>query len=66
VSNEALRPRDVAEWLQNAAADAERRGLPELRPLLENLAQSTALLRAADWNDAAGGPENETEVRKGA
>lgn len=47
-------PRDVQQWLIDAVADAERRGLPELRPLLENLAQSTALLRAADWNDDAG------------
>jgi hypothetical protein len=60
--------RDVAQWLQNAVEDAEHRGLPELRPLLENLAQATALLRAADWNDDAAGspPENETDVRKGA
>jgi hypothetical protein len=33
--------------------DAERRGLPELRPLLEALSRSTALLRAADWNQDA-------------
>lgn len=61
------RARDVAEWLKNAVTDARDRGLPELVPLLENLAQATALLRAADWNDdAAGARENETEVRKGA
>jgi hypothetical protein len=42
-------------WLENAVRDAERRGLPALRPLLEALARSTAALRAADWNlDAAG------------
>ncbi len=57
---------DVEKWLKNAIADAERRGMPELRPLLENLAQSTAFLRAADWNDVATGRENETGVRKGA
>ena len=39
---------DVAEWLAAACADAERRGLPELKPLLETLARSTAALRAAD------------------
>ena len=38
-------------WLRAAVDDAERRGLPELRPLLEGLAQSTIQLRAADWND---------------
>jgi hypothetical protein len=37
-------------WLQSALRDAERRQLPALRPLLEALSRSTALLRAADWN----------------
>ena len=42
-------------WLENAVRDAERRGLPALRPLLETLARSTSALRAADWNvDATG------------
>ena len=40
----------IAEWLENALRDADRRELPELRPLLEGLAKSTAALRAADWN----------------
>lgn len=43
----------IAEWLAQAKADAERRGLPELIPMLEGLAQATARLRAADWNDNA-------------
>jgi hypothetical protein len=38
------------EWLEHALRDAERRGLPALRPILEGLARSTAALRAADWN----------------
>jgi len=38
----------VAAWLAAAVEDAERRGLPELKPLLEGLAKSTAALRAAD------------------
>jgi hypothetical protein len=41
----------VDRWLRAAVADADRRGLPELRPLLEGLAQATITLRAADWND---------------
>jgi hypothetical protein len=41
----------IDTWLSAAIADAERRGLPELRPLLEGLAQSTRQLRAAEWND---------------
>ena len=60
---EAIRPRDVREWAETAIADAERRGLPELRPLLESLAQSLAILRAADWNVSSPGDgrdENET------
>lgn len=40
----------VEDWLENAMHDAEQRGLPALRPLLEGLARSTAALRAADWN----------------
>jgi hypothetical protein len=39
---------DVAAWLQAAIADAESRGLPELKPLLETLARSTEALRDAD------------------
>jgi hypothetical protein len=50
--------RTMDAWLKAACEDAERRGLPELKPLLEGLAQSTVALRRADWNDtvpAAGG-----------
>ncbi len=43
----------VERWLAAAIADAERRGLPELKPLLEGLAASTTALRAGDWNDHA-------------
>jgi hypothetical protein len=39
---------DVRAWLERAAADAESRGLRELRPLLETLARSTQALRDAD------------------
>ena len=46
----------VDRWLRAAVEDAERRGLPELRPLLEGLAQSTMALRAADWNDTVPEP----------
>ena len=45
----------VDSWLQAAIADAERRALPDLKPLLEALARATALLRAADWNEDATG-----------
>ncbi len=40
----------IEDWLQCAVADAERRGLPELKPLLEALAKSVAAVRAADFN----------------
>jgi hypothetical protein len=36
---------DIAAWLAHASADAEARGLPELKPLLETLARSTQALR---------------------
>jgi hypothetical protein len=38
----------IDAWLKAACEDAERRGLPELKPLLEALARSTAALRDAD------------------
>jgi hypothetical protein len=45
----------VDRWLRAATDDADRRGLPDLRPLLEGLAQATISLRAADWNDTMPG-----------
>lgn len=39
---------DTVAWLKAACEDAERRGLPGLKPLLETLARSTAALRDAD------------------
>jgi hypothetical protein len=39
---------EIEAWLKAACDDAERRGLPELKSLLETLARSTAALRAAD------------------
>jgi hypothetical protein len=48
----------IDAWLQAAVADAERRGLPELKPILEALGRATRALRDADFNDHAGsGPE---------
>ena len=36
-------------WLKMAIADAERRGLPELKALLEGLAAATTALRNAGF-----------------
>lgn len=47
----------IAEWLAHTKADAEKRGLPELIPMLDGLAQATERLRQADWNDH---PDTET------
>jgi hypothetical protein len=57
-----MRP-DVVRWLASACDDAERRGLPELKPLLEGLARAADALRAAD-QDFAGpdGPACNTDV----
>ena len=38
----------IADWLAGVTADAERRGLSALVPLLQTLARSTEALRAAD------------------
>jgi hypothetical protein len=54
----------VGGWLRGALADAERRGLPGLAPLLEGLAESTIALRKADWNDHL--PEDEPGSGNGA
>jgi hypothetical protein len=43
----------IDAWLQAAIADAERRGLPELKPVLETLARATTALRAASFNERA-------------
>jgi hypothetical protein len=56
------------DWLAWASADADRRGLPELRPLLAALGNATRALRAADWNDDArigpgAGPEGAGAAR---
>jgi hypothetical protein len=46
-----------------AIHDAERRGLPELKPLLEALARATSSLRTAEWNaDATGEFESESRT----
>jgi hypothetical protein len=70
VPNEATRDEriraSVDRWLRAAVADAERRGLPELTPLLDGLAQATAALRAADWYDAVPGPGREAGGRREA
>jgi len=46
----------IDAWLQHAIADAEGRGLAELKPILETLARTTAALRAADFNTNAAPP----------
>ena len=52
----------VPEWLAAAERDAERRGLPALKPLLETLAQSTARLRrAADERLPSAGEQGPSE-----
>jgi hypothetical protein len=45
----------VESWLKAAIADAERRGLPELKSGLEALARVIEALRAADFNSHAAG-----------
>ena len=40
----------IESWLEAALADADRRGLPDLKAMLEALARSTKVLRAADFN----------------
>ena len=44
------------EWLVAAKRDADRRDLPELKPLLDMLADATRVLRDAGWSRHAAGP----------
>ena len=44
-------------WKTWAIADAERRGLNGLTPILEGLASSTARLRATAWHRAPDSPD---------
>ncbi len=55
----------IKTWLDNAIQDAERRGLPELRPLLEALAHATSALRTADWNAEATGEFDDPRAADG-
>jgi hypothetical protein len=45
----------IKAWLEAAIHDAERRGLAELKPMLEALANATSALRTAEWNADASG-----------
>jgi hypothetical protein len=51
----------LENWLKTAIADTEKRGLPELKALLEGLAQSTRALRDAGFMEAADGRRNDSE-----
>jgi hypothetical protein len=56
----------VERWLAAAETDAEKRGVGELKPLLQGLAASMRALRAGDWNDRAdrdAGPPPRPEAR---
>ena len=56
----------IETWLEAATQDADRRGLPALKPLLEALAKSTSALRAADWNADASGALDSGEPGSGS
>jgi hypothetical protein len=44
---------DVQRWLEASVADAIGRGLTDLPPMLETLAEATRQLRRAPWNERA-------------
>ena len=50
------------DWLVAAKTDADRRDLPELKPLLDALADATRALRAVSWNCHAAGPPATVEA----
>ena len=53
----------LESWIAAAVEDAERRGLPGLKPLLEALARSTKLLREADLGAKAGAASDEGRLK---
>jgi len=55
---------DISAWLAAAKADAVKRKMPELIPLLENLAASTTMLRKADAEDRSGTKPEPPQERK--
>ena len=57
----------IEHWLEAACADAERRGVPELTPLLETLAKATEALRAdhAEFGAGAQDPESRRQETEG-
>lgn len=56
----------VESWLEAAIADAQRRGLTGLKPILEALARSTAALRAADRQALTDQPASGSTDQRGS
>ena len=52
-----MTPFSLDSWKAWAIADAERRGLNGLTPILEGLAAATARLRATTWQPAPDAPD---------
>ena len=50
------------DWLVAAKSDADRRALPELKPLLDALADATRALRAASWNHHTAGSRSAVDA----
>jgi aspartyl-tRNA(Asn)/glutamyl-tRNA(Gln) amidotransferase subunit A len=53
----------VEHWLEAAKADAERRSLPALLPLLEGVARTMTALRAADFETMLSGADRSPKPR---
>lgn len=49
----------IEDWLASACADADRRGLADLKPLLESLAEATRALRGTDWGGVGRQPASQ-------
>jgi hypothetical protein len=54
----------IEDWLAAACADADRRGLADLKPLLASLADATKALRTAGWDDAGRAPTDPPPCEK--
>ena len=61
----ALFEMTIKAWLEAAVHDADRRGLIELKSMLEMLARATSALRTAEWNADASGEFDQREEPDG-
>jgi hypothetical protein len=54
----------IEAWIEAAKTHADKRGLPELKPMLEGLADATRVLRASDFNCHPPRPASQPTIQR--